>query len=880
MKLAELQKKIADVLGVSGSQKELSFEIFLNKISEILLEQITLKVPRIGFFQLKNVPGKNGNRPLIFSPLSENIHQDTQNLYLTIDVTPKKRNTPEFDSNIFSIGVGKPLLPLSIDELPDTETSYAMLRKSIEERVKELLMESDQIPNFNIWDDYYKSTDDFEDEPIDDVRSQLSKLTADLDFKEEIIPDKISENILGVSDSPLDTRDQLVQQDVHNESGIQEEPFNPSLMRYEEDKIETGSNRDTAPEEGALNNSDEFISGDKDFSALEDLQFDEDSKEQLTISELLEDDDPLKKEPHTTKIEEPELEEYGVPTKETIEKILAGEEGDARKSKDENDDFDLSVQKDSEDEDFYNLSGVEISLAKNVEFTSDGTLIEDVEEGGINKDEISQNDLTPQENSSFEALHQLTAEATLHEENGKDSIEELHKLNDEATPPDESEENSFEEPHKLNDEVTPPDANKENSFEESPKLNDELTPPDKSEENSFEELQKLDNEATTPDENEEDSFEEDQIGEEEKIEWNWGDELREEFGIPSEEGEDAKFEMLNNRAKENDGGMEFVDDFPDEEKTTKDLFSQLEKTIERELKFDEEPRHRLTIEDKKPTLGKNKLKKVVLEFSGPPAKYEFVEERQPEKERRMAISLVDEGGEKVSKQQFGTDEEIIESSKDSYFGKMFLIIFGAFIVVATVVVFIVINGNKSDKSKNETKSVEQVKTNLASDSANADTDTQSQLSKNSSTFDNDDLSDFPRTATPPVPIKDATDKQILETIKNESAKLQSSKKENTPQTASQTNVKPENQGLYKTVATDTKISNRVFYDGRNYNLQISSWPNRTRAEQEVNRLRDIGFNAFIVQADLPQKGGIWYRVRVGPFKSEKEADEFLRKNNF
>ena len=838
MKLAELQKKIADALGVSGSQKELSFEIFLNKISEILLEQITLKVPRIGFFQLKNVPGKNGNRPLIFSPLSENIHQDTRNLYLTIDVTPKKRSTPEFDSSIFSIGVGKPLLPLSIDELPDTETSYAMLRKSIEERVKELLMESDQIPNFNIWDDYYKSTDDFEDEPIDDVRSQLSKLTADLDFKEEIVPDKIPGNILGVLDLPLNSRDQFVHQDVPNESGIQEEPFNPSLFRYEEDKIETGSNRDTAPEEGVPNNSDEFISGDKDFSALENLQFDEDSKEQLTISELLEDDDPLKKEPRTTKIEEPELEEYGVPTKETIEKILAGEEGDVRKSQDENDDFDLSVQKYSEDEDFYNLSGVEISLAKNVEFTSDGTLIEDVEEGGINKDEISQNDLTPQENSSFEALHQLTGEATLHEENGEDSIEELHKLNDEATPPDESEENSFEE------------------------------------------LQKLDNKATTPDENEEDSFEEAQIEEEEKIEWNWGDELREEFGIPSEEGEDAKFEILNNQAKENDGELELVDDFLDDEKTTKDLFSHLEKTIERELKFDDEPRHRLTVEDNKPTLEKNKLKKVVLEFSGPPAKYEFVEERQPEKERRMAISLVDEGGEKVSKQQFGTEEEIIESSKDNYFGKMFLIIFSAFIVVATVVVFIVINGNKSDKSKNETKSVEQVKTNLASDSGNVNVDTQSQLSQNSSTPDNDDLSDFPRTATPPVPIKDATDKQILETIKNESAKLQSSKKGNTLQTASQTNIKPENRGLYKTVAIDTKISNRVFYDGRNYNLQISSWPNRTRAEQEVNRLRDIGFSAFIVQADLPQKGGIWYRVRVGPFKSEKEADEFLRNNNF
>ena len=92
----------------------------------------------VSVFQLKNTPSKNGIRPLIFSPLSEISLQDTQNLYIKIDVAPKIKNTPEFDSNIFSIGVGKPLLPLSIDELPDTETSYAMLKKSIEERVKEL----------------------------------------------------------------------------------------------------------------------------------------------------------------------------------------------------------------------------------------------------------------------------------------------------------------------------------------------------------------------------------------------------------------------------------------------------------------------------------------------------------------------------------------------------------------------------------------------------------------------------------------------------------------------------------------------------------------------------------------------------------------------
>ena len=157
MNIPELQKKVADVLGVSSSQKELAFEIFIDTVASILTEGITLKVPGIGFFQIKNASIKAGdNKSLIFSSLPEDFTREDKNLFLTIDVLQKSNTTSEYDSNVFSIGVGKPLLPLTMDEMPDSETSYAMLRKSIEERVKELISESDQIPNFNVWDDYYK----------------------------------------------------------------------------------------------------------------------------------------------------------------------------------------------------------------------------------------------------------------------------------------------------------------------------------------------------------------------------------------------------------------------------------------------------------------------------------------------------------------------------------------------------------------------------------------------------------------------------------------------------------------------------------------------------------------------------------------------------
>ena len=41
-------------------------------------------------------------------------------------------------------------------------------------------MESDQIPNFNIWDDYYKSPEEYEEESVDGTKSQLYELTSDL----------------------------------------------------------------------------------------------------------------------------------------------------------------------------------------------------------------------------------------------------------------------------------------------------------------------------------------------------------------------------------------------------------------------------------------------------------------------------------------------------------------------------------------------------------------------------------------------------------------------------------------------------------------------------------------------------------------------------
>ena len=797
MTIADLQIKIADVLGVSASQKELSFEIFVDKISDILLEEITLKVPRIGYFQLKSALKDSANNELIFSPLSADFSPESQNLYLAIDVTAKRKNTQEFDSNIFSIGVGKPLLPLSADEPQDSETSYAMLKKSIEERVKELLMESDQIPNFNIWDDYYKSPAGSKDAPGDETESQLSDLTADLKFIEESISDKIPEKIRDDFNFSPDDSAPISPLDYTNF-------LNDEIPR--EVKPEISDNADIEPPD-----PNELL---PPIEWTPELSFDrgEPSEEEpLTAYGQIEEVPP----------EEKSVPELITPSEEVPEQESAepqaGPSGEER-----SDEIHFPDYVESED---VSLNPISISdllddPAPGKEKKS-GHETKEIEESVVPVDEVIPKMLEEKYDSAGESPHD-----TLREEINS-AFEELHNVSDEIK-------------STRDDEVVK-------------RENDPVEEDDEKTENA--------------------PVEED----EERIEWNWGDELREEFGLTAAAREDANFEMIDS-GKE--GDLELVDDFLEEEDETHDLFSRLEKTLEREFSQSEGSKPRLTKENNRTTFERNKLKKVVMEFSGPPAKYEFVEERPAEKVRRMAITLVDGEGTNSENKFTGTGGAVKDQNKDSYFGKMFLIIFGAFVVVAAVVIFIIMNGNNANKAVNQSTPAENTETGITSDAGPAGSTVQPNTAANdASTLFNDDFSDFPRTAKPPVPIKDATDRQILETIKKETAKLKESENKIGNPAIKQAAAGNANKSVNAAATAETKIGNRIFSDGKNYYLQISSWPNRIRADEEVTRLKSLGFNAFIVEVNLPQKGGIWYRVRVGPFNSGKETEEFMNKNN-
>ena len=77
---------------------------------------------------------------------------------------------------------------------------------------------------------------------------------------------------------------------------------------------------------------------------------------------------------------------------------------------------------------------------------------------------------------------------------------------------------------------------------------------------------------------------------------------------------------------------------------------------------------------------------------------------------------------------------------------------------------------------------------------------------------------------------------------------------------------------------EKNVRNMIFTDGYLYCFQVSSWQTKAKAEKEAEHLESKGFNSFIVVADLPELGGIWYRVRIGYFNSlgdvKKVMDNF------
>jgi cell division septation protein DedD len=61
-----------------------------------------------------------------------------------------------------------------------------------------------------------------------------------------------------------------------------------------------------------------------------------------------------------------------------------------------------------------------------------------------------------------------------------------------------------------------------------------------------------------------------------------------------------------------------------------------------------------------------------------------------------------------------------------------------------------------------------------------------------------------------------------------------------------------------------------------YMLQVASFKDQREATEMVHKLKHAGHKSFLVSVDMPDRGGIWYRVRVGPFSSKRAAWTYKR----
>lgn len=109
----------------------------------------------------------------------------------------------------------------------------------------------------------------------------------------------------------------------------------------------------------------------------------------------------------------------------------------------------------------------------------------------------------------------------------------------------------------------------------------------------------------------------------------------------------------------------------------------------------------------------------------------------------------------------------------------------------------------------------------------------------------------------PIPLDVKTDKpEMREEIKN------------TPPVAEKKSVSTEQNSSYL-------VKGNIFREGNFYVIQIFATKRKSEAENEVARLKGKGIAAYVMEADIPNRG-TWYRVRIGTFNTFEEASDFSK----
>ncbi len=84
------------------------------------------------------------------------------------------------------------------------------------------------------------------------------------------------------------------------------------------------------------------------------------------------------------------------------------------------------------------------------------------------------------------------------------------------------------------------------------------------------------------------------------------------------------------------------------------------------------------------------------------------------------------------------------------------------------------------------------------------------------------------------------------------------------------------QKLPSGIVRQKKVKKAVFQPKGKYTIQLASFQKQRDAENLVKKLQVSGYEAYLTEADLETKG-LWYRVRVGRFQVNYQAQELIKR---
>jgi len=224
MNKQELIQRITEKLGADERENKIAFEIFINKITNRLDEDSTIRIPDVGIFQLKKYlkrsPGKVNQMDkssiqyyLLAVPFS---FIDEASEILSFNVTGA-REDKDVDVSPFSFSIDKPIIPLKTINKKDllVQSSYIRLQRKFEYEVDKL----------------FESTVSLNDFTLDFKPSELELMEIDVDASnEKLFENKYSEGgpgsipwDFGITEDDTESLDEFEEKQVNKSKNIRDD---------------------------------------------------------------------------------------------------------------------------------------------------------------------------------------------------------------------------------------------------------------------------------------------------------------------------------------------------------------------------------------------------------------------------------------------------------------------------------------------------------------------------------------------------------------------------------------------------------------------------------------------------------------------------------